>query len=67
MEASTELVGIYCTELELKTAIVNGLGDAEDHNRQVLYLSAWLQQPYLATKGPQLYATLDWDAGSGRR
>lgn len=62
--ASFELVDLYCDELELKNAIVGGLADAEEHTRQVLYLSAWLQQPYLAVRGAQLFATLDWDAAA---
>lgn len=46
-------------ELVLREAIVGDLAGADRRERQVLYLSTWLQQPYLTGRADPLFAMLD--------
>lgn len=59
VQASAELVALYSMELVLREAIVGDLAGADRRERQVLYLSTWLQQPYLTGRADPLFAMLD--------
>lgn len=61
MTTATELLNLYSCELALKDAIVEDLAGAQRRKKQLLYLSAWLHQPYLSTNLDQLYNILHFD------
>eukprot|EP00043_Microstomoeca_roanoka_P000989 m.30348 g.30348 ORF g.30348 m.30348 type:complete len:183 (+) comp10599_c0_seq1:171-719(+) len=48
---SQALLDTYTKELEVKRALVNHLGETTERQHQLVYLSIWLEQPFLATDG----------------
>ena len=46
-----QLIALYTKELQLKQTIVSDLGRSPEQQHQLVCLSAWLEQPYLAVDG----------------